>query len=381
METRHAYSGANIQCDGTKQTAPLMPPPRIRRLDSPACKNALPDEHKVSTATKTTMSVDLTETVPPWIMAVRAMTAPKKPRARTMEPRRAWKDMLQHEEAGMDPLILAEIMPETRLKHLATKTRFAEYCAENAKPATDQSALDYLRAEAALRNWDHTTMATAAGSLMGAMKRSQTPLGINFSRALKSLDAIAMMQPVRWPAIMTPLEMMTAIDATKDEQAAISMILSATGGQRVGDVLKVQLANVVHHTWVADDAMAYLLTQGKNSKIVPIPIYCRLKCWQQRVKDYLMARRLTGETKLFDDTRQRRAEILRAIRVGNPLAEMRSFRATKILGLGMLGVEMATIALVATHADLKMTNRYMRFGLANAGRMKTVYDATPPQMI
>lgn len=277
----------------------------------------------------------------------------------------------------MDPFFLGGLGRNTRLRHLALRTRLKEFAGE--KTITDEVAVAFLRSEQTLRQWDHSTMATAAGNLLGAMKAAQKPLGQRFLTALKAIDDLAATAPVRWPEVLTPDELLTAINAATSEQPRVALILSTTTGQRVGDVLKIDPANILDHPLVSDDAMALLLTGGKTSKSRAVPIFAMLRTWADEVRAYIQKRRAMGAETLFDDTPKLRQDILLCIRCGNPKGELRSLRATKILGLGMMGAPMEVIDLVARHASTSMTMHYLRDGLAYGAAMKSMQQSQLPQ--
>ena len=380
-------------------TAPVHLAQQIRRSRSPpaesstlkVCKNDLSDGPKATIAKtktkRTTKSKAQIETLLPprapkqvtmtqtplWVVKIRAMTAPPRPRSKSSLPRRKWAAELDENETGVDPFLLGGLGRGTRLRHLALRTRLKEFA--DGRPLTDEIAVAFLRAEQTARGWDASTMATAAGNLLGAMRAGNTPLGPKYLMAMKAIDALKMMAPVRWPEILSPTELETAINAAQTDQARISLIMAATAGQRMGDVLQVATSNVMDHEQIADDAIAFLLTEGKTSKTAAVPIYTCLRAWAPEVRAYVAHRRSTGHPTLFDDTPKLRAEILRSIRIGNPRAEFKSLRATKILGLGMSGAALPTIGLVAQHSSEEMTMHYLRGGLAYAAGMQTVQTA------
>lgn len=276
-----------------------------------------------------------------------------------------------------DPWILqGEGVDNTVNRHRSLIQRLLQYAASQSGPMSFRTITGFLRRERLQRVWIPSTLATNAGSLMGAIRQvwaqtlcpqlktlSQHP---NWKTLLRGLAREAIEEGINWPEVLTVEEMRLCIEIAPTIECKLILALAFAGALRICDALCLTPQDCINHFFVADDCWALLIRGGKTSKSIPQCSYIILPILQKEWHQLLSI--TPKRQRLFPQTTKFRQQLLASIRAANPKAESRSIRATTLLYLAFCGVPEAEIKDIANHATITSTRRYLRFGLADASK-------------
>lgn len=305
----------------------------------------------------------------PWIACIR-MLLHRQPRSRTVIQREVWNYPINEE----DPWLHVGTESTRQRHHVITTWLSRWMTVSNTRLLTLHSIALFLRSMAQARNWAKSTIASSAGSLLGALRRINHPIAKapGWRHLLGALDAQANLDDVSWPEIMSISEIQRCVDQAP-LHVGLFVWVCFRGALRVADAFHIRVRNIVHHTAIADDAWAALISGGKVSKKMSLPIYLRLGAKMNGAFQTLLESR-QAQTWLWDDTHRFRTEILHSLRVVCPNASLRSLRGSRVLHLSMDGIPPHLIIKLTHHKSLNMLHRYQRWGLADAHTMKLVYN-------
>ena len=208
-----------------------------------------------------------------------------------------------------------------------------------------------------------STLETEAGTLMGALARrgadiAKEPL---WKDTLTGIKRRAARQAVAWPLIFTPQEVHCLIHSAANEQR-IFLVLAFGGGMRPSDLFSATVVDTV----IYERHVALVIRGGKQSKETPRTVHIITSEFHASVIHHIRARARQEEPNLFTDSRPFRESIRNHLRRVHPAASLRSFRSTTLITMGLLGAPASTIQALATHTSPQTTQRYLRFGAANA---------------
>ena len=119
-------------------------------------------------------------------------------------------------------------------------------------------------------------------------------------------------------------------------------------------------------TMIFKNHVALLVRGGKQSKEQPKTVHILTGHFHQDVQWFVHSKRSSRAKTNFIDTKEFRTEIRDYIRETCPAASLRSFRSTTLITMGLMGAPARVIQQLATHTSPGTTQRYLRFGVANA---------------
>ena len=140
------------------------------------------------------------------------------------------------------------------------------------------------------------------------------------------------------------------------------LILAFGGAMRPSDLFATSPVDTI----VFKNHVALLVRGGKQSKEQPKTVHIMTGHFHQEVQWFVHRKRSSRATTHFTDTKEFRKEIRDYIRETCPAASLRSFRSTTLITMGLMGAPARVIQQLATHTSPGTTQRYLRFGVANA---------------
>ena len=140
------------------------------------------------------------------------------------------------------------------------------------------------------------------------------------------------------------------------------LILAFGGAMRPVDLFATSPAD----TMIFKNHVALLVRGGKQSKEQPKTVHILTGHFHQDVQWFVHSKRSSRAKTNFIDTKEFRTEIRDYIRETCPAASLRPFRSTTLITMGLMGAPARVIQQLATHTSPGTTQRYLRFGVANA---------------
>ena len=222
---------------------------------------------------------------------------------------------------------------------------------------------EYIMERQKSNNLRWSTMETEAGAMMGALSRrgkdiSKEPL---MKDVMASIKRKAAKQVIEWPMVFTPGEVNQMITLASGE-LKMFLILAFGGAMRPVDLFATSPAD----TMIFKNHVALLVRGGKQSKEQPKTVHILTGHFHQDVQWFVHSKRSSRAKTNFIDTKEFRTEIRDYIRETCPAASLRSFRSTTLITMGLMGAPARVIQQLATHTSPGTTQRYLRFGVANA---------------
>ena len=230
-------------------------------------------------------------------------------------------------------------------------TALADLVAEYLKERQKQGQLKWSSVE------------SEGGSLMGALGRRGRDISLEpvMKDVMTTIKRNSAKEIVDWPMVFTPREVDTMIKVATGE-IKMFLILAFGGAMRPSDLFSTSPRD----TLVFKSHVALLVRGGKVTKESAKTVHIRTGCYHAEVQWFIQRKRAKGATVHFHDTKEFRNQIKSYIRQTCPTATLRSFRSTTLITMGLMGAPASTIQQLATHTSPGTTQRYLRFGVANA---------------
>lgn len=280
--------------------------------------------------------------------------------------------LAESRQLELPELARGALVPKTLTRHETVLHRMNSFCkwtgsVEDMVCRTTTSlatlVVEYLMERQKTGGLKWSTMESEAGSMMGALSRrgkdiSKEPL---MKDAMKSIKRKSAKQIIEWPMVFTPGEVSQMITLASGE-LKIFLILAFGGAMRPSDLFATSPTD----TMVYKNHVALLVRGGKQSKEQPKTVHIVTGSFHSEIQWFISGKRYARAKHHFTDTKEFRKEIRDYIRETCAAASLRSFRSTTLITMGLLGVPAGVIQQLATHTSPGTTQRYLRFGVANA---------------
>ena len=209
-----------------------------------------------------------------------------------------------------------------------------------------------------------STLETEGGTIMGALKRRQRDISNEavMKDAMTTIKRNAAKEPIAWPMVFTPGEVHQLITMASGE-LKMFLVMAFGGAMRPSDLFATSPVDTV----TSKSHVSILVRGGKQSKERPKAVHILTGAFHSEVRWFVSKKKAERAAYHFEDTKEFRNQIRSYIREVCPKASLRSFRSTTLITMGLMGASLTTIQQLATHTSLGTTQRYLRFGVANAG--------------
>jgi integrase len=222
---------------------------------------------------------------------------------------------------------------------------------------------EYLKERQKQGDLKWSSVESEGGSLMGALSRRgrDIPKESVMKDVMITIKRNSAKEIIDWPMVFTPREVDTMIKLATGE-LKMFLILAFGGAMRAADLFSTSPKD----TLVFKSHVALLVRGGKATKETAKTVHIRTGLYHADVQWFIQKKRAEKAQSHFNDSIEFRTRIKAYLRETCPTASLRSFRSTTIITMGLIGAPASTIQQLATHTSPGTTQRYLRFGVANA---------------